>query len=413
MVPLNSASPQSELSGHTPPTPPTTPPTPATLASRQAEYDAHLGLAQVTGLGPILTRRAIATLGSAAEVWQAPASRLAVIHRIGKNRAEKIRQQIDTLQQTDQIAAEKQRLRDAGATAILFDDPSFPPPLKLIDDPPPMLYVRGQLDPADTLALGVVGSRKCTAYGREQADRLSVMAAQAGLCIISGGALGIDGAAHRATLRAGGKTIAIIGSGLARPYPNDHIELFDQIVAAGGAVISETPMTAPPIAENFPRRNRIISGMSLGILVIEAALRSGALITARICAEEHNRELMAVPGRIDSPASAGCHRIIREGWATLVTSIADILNALGETGQQLTTLTSSTPSDQPTAPNLFEQNLTASQRAILEALDQPRTIDELTARTRLSPPAIQAEITLLQIRGLLETKRGKFTRKPH
>jgi len=179
--------------------------------------------------------------------------------------------------------------------------------------------------------------------------------------------------------------------------------LFDEIAADGGAVISELSMTIPPKAENFPRRNRIVSGLALGTLVVEASHRSGALITARLASEEHNREVMAVPGRVDSRASAGCHKIIREGWATLVTNIADVLGAMGEAGATLKAGVTQRPdgSAEESQPSLFEQNLTDTQRRLVDALDRPVTLDQIAAATGLSMAVIQADVTVLQIRGLI------------
>jgi DNA processing protein len=238
------------------------------------------------------------------------------------------------------------------------------------------------------------------------------------LCIISGGARGIDGAAHRSALRVGGRTIAVIGSGLADPYPHDHKELFDQIAepdpgAGHGAVVSEFPMLTPPNAQNFPRRNRIISGLSLGVLVVEAALRSGALITARLAVEEHHRELMAVPGRVDSQASAGCHKIIREGWATLVTSPADVLDALGEAGQMLKAgMRQESPEDRGEyPPQPKELGLNEPQQKIIEALQGPSSLDQLVAWTGLPVQKVQAELTMLEVRGAVRRQGGLFTRK--
>ena len=308
-------------------------------------------------------------------------------------------------------------------TFLALGDDDYPPLLKHIPDPPPLLYVRGRIEPSDRLALGIVGARHCTQYGREQADRFATLLVQAGLCLASGGAYGIDAAVHRAALKtSGGRTIAVLGSGLAQPYPRDHVPLFDQIVSEKrGAVVSELPMTAPPAAENFPRRNRIISGLSLGVLVIEASLRSGALITARVASEEHNREVMALPGRVDSQASAGCHKVIREGWATLVTSAADVLDALGETGSLLK---AGMPTDghgngdgkgaaaaSGGSGGLFDQNLTPSQRKIVDALEQERTLDQIAAATGLAIHVIQADLTMLQIRSLVSKSGSAYGRK--
>ncbi len=330
---------------------------------------------------------------------------------IGTHRAMAIRSAISQLQISGAVEREKEAIARAGVTLLTLEDPEYPKLLRLISDAPPVLYVRGKLLAFDNLSLAVVGSRRCSVYGREQADRFAAGAAQAGLCVISGGALGIDTAAHHAALRAGGRTIAVIGSGLNNPYPSENHALFDRIADSGaGAVISELPMSAPPRPENFPSRNRIVSGLALGVLVIEAALRSGALITARLAAEDHSRDVLAVPGRVDAATSAGCHKIIREGWATLVTSVTDVLDALGDAGQLLkagiehspgnpgnpTTRTS--PSSEQKA-TLFAQTQTDAQKLVLEALTEPLDVDQLADKTGLPIHVLQADLTLLQVRG--------------
>ena len=205
--------------------------------------------------------------------------------------------------------------------------------------------------------------------------------AEAGLCVVSGGAYGVDIAAHRSVLRVKGRTTAVIGSGLNRPYPAEHAETFDRIVAEGsGAVVSELPMFVGPRAEHFPRRNRIISGLSLGVLVIEAARRSrGADHRAGVCRRPRPRECMAVPGRIDSPASAGCHDLIRKGAASLVTSVEDVLEQLGEAGELLKVGLDrhdaakanghAASAASAASPSLFEANLTETQRAVVTLLE--------------------------------------------
>jgi DNA processing protein len=237
---------------------------------------------------------------------------------------------------------------------------------------------------------------------------------------VSGGAYGVDAAAHRGALRVGGRTIAVLGSGLGKPYPSDHIELFDDIVEQNcGAIVSEFPMLTSPRPEHFPRRNRIISGLSLGVLVIEAARRSGALITARLCVEEHGRECMALPGAVDSPASAGTNELIQKGGASLVTSAQAILEQLGEAGRLLQAAAQERESDQEMSeaaaqaqpPNLFELNLSDSQTKLIQALDHPRTLDELVEITRLTASAIQADITMLEIRGAVQRQGGRFSRR--
>jgi DNA processing protein len=350
-------------------------------------------------------------MGSAQAVVSATQAELAQVQGIGTHRAQAIRAAISQLQTSGAVEREKEAIARAGVTLLTLEDSDYPKLLRLISDPPPVLYVRGKLLASDNLSLAVVGSRRCSAYGREQADRFAAGAAQAGLCVISGGALGIDTAAHHAALRAAGRTIAVIGSGLNNPYPSENHALFDRIADSGsGAVLSELPMSAPPRPENFPSRNRIVSGLALGVLVIEAALRSGALITARLAAEDHSRDVLAVPGRVDAATSAGCHKIIREGWATLVTSVTDVLDALGDAGQLLKAGVEHTPGNpgNPTTrtspsseqkASLFAATQTDAQKSVLEALSEPLDVDQLADKTGLPIHVLQAELTLLQVRG--------------
>jgi DNA processing protein len=264
------------------------------------------------------------------------------------------------------------------------------------------LWIRGRLDDSDLLSVAVVGARRCTAYGREQAARLSSLLGESGLTIVSGGAAGIDGEAHRAALRVGARTIAVCGCGLAVAYPPEHRELFERIVDAGGALLSEYPMTMAPLAAHFPHRNRIISGLSVGVLVIEAARRSGALITARRAAEEHGREVMALPGRVDSPASAGCLLAIREGWAALVTNHAEVLCQLDASSQLVRgAIEAAGRTDATRSATLFDKNLTDGQQAIVETLRNakgPLPVDRLAAICELPLSRVLADLTLLEIR---------------
>lgn len=381
------------------------------------DRDALLTLTLTSGLGPTLTRRAIELIGSAEDVVDAGTQKLARVDGVGPKRAESIRRAIDHVRGNGVIDEEKSLIARFGVRLVALEDDDYPPLLRHIPDPPPLLYVRGELKQEDAVSLAIVGARRCSNYGRQQADRLATLCAQAGLTIVSGGAYGIDVAAHRAAMRIGGRTIAVIGSGLADAYPAKHRDLFDEIAAPNGcgAVISELPMRTPPARENFPRRNRIVSGLALGVLVVEASSRSGALITARLCAEDHNREVMAVPGRIDTLSSAGCHKIIREGWATLVTSAADILDCLGETGELLKAgvTVKRDGEDAPRddlSPSLFEQNLTDSQRKIVEALSEPLLLDQIAAKTGLAIHVIQADLTMLQIRGVVKREGARVMR---
>ncbi len=373
---------------------------------RNEQLDAQLKLALVSGIGPRLWQRLHDAFGDASCIINATNKQLQRVEGIGPKLADQITHGIakaDT--QREWALMDEHRVR-----MISLDDAAYPTLLKHIHDPPPLLFVRGELQRTDSVALAVVGSRRCTAYGRDQADRLAAACAQSGMAIISGGARGIDTAAHRAALRAKGRTMAVLGCGLSHCYPPENKELFDTIVAENGAVISELPMSSPPIAENFPRRNRIISGMSLGVLVVEAAKRSGALITARLAAEEHHREVLAVPGRIDSSASEGCHQMIREGWAALVTSAHDILDSLGETGRTLREASLSEGEDQPQP--IGATNLNADQARLLDAIDTEATsLDALATSTGLSIATIQAHLTTFQLRGLVERVGGNQVRR--
>ena len=374
------------------------------------------------GLGHTLVGRAVERFGSAREACDASAAGWREIHGVSARSAAGIVEHLHSDDNRGRLDAELAALERAGARLLHLAGDDYPKSLKHIPDPPLLLWGVGRIEPQDALALGVVGSRKCSHYGREQAGRFASQAAQAGLTIVSGGAYGIDTEAHRAAVAAGGRTIAVIGSGLANPYPRDNCDLFDRIVASGcGALISELPMLTSPNPENFPRRNRIISGLSLGVLVVEAALRSGALITARLCVEEHGRELMAVPGRVDSHASAGCHKIIQDGWARLVTNIADVLDTLGDAGrilkQGVTATSGGAPgneentSESASPASLFDAAGSDAQRGILEALNEARTLDELCELTQLPPATLTSELTLLEIRGSVRREGGVFLRK--
>ncbi|MCC7147418.1 MAG: DNA-protecting protein DprA [Phycisphaeraceae bacterium] len=400
-------------------------------------------------MGPKRTLRSIQQLGSAQAVVGASAQQLAQVEGIGRKVADDVCRGLDELRRNRAVEEENELLAQTGVTLAIYGQEGYPKLLTHIHDPPPLLYVKGTLKAEDSLALAVVGSRRCSNYGRSQADRLAGLCAGVGLTIVSGGAYGIDAAAHRGALRNGGRTIAVMGSGLLNPYPQDHAELYDQIAGSGGAaeeagagerrgaLISELPMRSPPLRDNFPARNRIISGLSLGVLVVEAALRSGALITARLAAEEHHREVMALPGRVDSTTSAGCHLMIREGWAHLATNLEDILASLGETGRMLQGAIGkkgptgddgqSYPPAEPGADteqgpvgshaNLFEQGLTESARKIIAALraersaDDATDVDDLAIATGLPVAVVRAELTMLEIRGLVKRQAGGFVGK--
>lgn len=410
------------------PSPRTTPPTAEYNTADQ--HHALLALILTPGLGPRVINRSLRHFPSPAHFAHASADAWAHALKASPARATKLRHALDAILAQGRLDDEYDALDRCRAHLLAITDDDYPKLLRLIPDPPPLLFIRGQLTPADALALAMVGSRRCSSYGREQAGRLAAAAASAGLTVVSGGAYGIDAAAHHGAIRAQGRTIAVIGSGLANPYPTQHAQLFQSIAEQHGAVISELPINTPPRRQNFPARNRIISGLSLGVLVVEAAVRSGALITARSAVEDHNRPVMAMPGPVDSTTSAGCHQMIRQGWAALVTNLSDMLDALGDVGQTLqATLeqqthapqpnpTPSINNDQPSAPpqpqqTLFNAGLSDSQRQLLDALAHgPRSLDNLANDTNLPIPVIQADLTMLQVRSLIEPQsHGRFARK--
>ncbi len=362
--------------------------------------DAQLRMILAPGIGPATYRKLIDAFGCPDVVMGATVKDLAALDGLGSTVATSLRRAMDSVEPE----LERDAMAKGGARLIPIDDDDYPPLLAAIDSAPPALWVRGEVSQRDNLSIAIVGSRRCTTYGREQAGRFGALLAQAGLTVISGGAVGIDGEAHRGALRVKGRTIAVLGCGLSHCYPEQHEQLFERIVEHGGAMVSEYPMQTPPRATNFPRRNRIISGLSLGVLVIEAARRSGALITARLAAADHGREVMALPGRVDSPASAGCLAALRDGLAALVCDHTDVLNQLEAARHLLRGAVEARGGDVPaeTGPSLFDNTLTEPQQAIMRTLadsGEPMLVDQIAASTQLPMSRLMAELTLLQIRG--------------
>lgn len=375
-----------------------------------------LQLAMTEGIGPILIARLVQAAGGAEPAAKAGATLLRQVEGIGSAKAATIAESLRSA--AADIDAELSRVEAAGAKLICLDDPDYPPLLRDIPDPPPVLYIRGSLEPRDLNAVAIVGSRKCSFYGREQAERFGALLAGAAVTVISGGARGIDSAAHRGALaQLQGRTIAVLGSGLDVPYPPENAALFDQI-AQRGAVISEYPMGTPPVAENFPRRNRIVSGMSRGVLVVEADERSGALITARQACDDHGRPVFALPGRVDNKLSVGPHRLIREG-ATLVTCLEEVLEGLGPLPHGVVEPTLFLPAQaeaetsRSATPQAAEVGLSDVQRAILAQLDgEPIDVDLIIERTTLPAQIVLKELTFLALKGQVRRVEGqKFAKR--
>ncbi|MHC4753390.1 MAG: DNA-processing protein DprA, partial [Planctomycetota bacterium] len=271
------------------------------------DIEKWLKLIRAEGVGPTTFAKLIKHFGSADIVLGASVRELTKIEGIGFKTAERIAATRDKFDP----AGELELARKLGIWIIDLDDNRYPPALKRIYDPPPVLYIKGSLTRQDNLSISIVGSRQCSLYGQEQSSRLAHFLSSAGFTICSGMARGIDTSAHQGALSAGGRTIAVQGCGLANVFPPENKKLFE-LIAESGACMSELPLEYEPLPENFPPRNRIIAGLSLGTIVVEAGLRSGALITAR-AALDYNREVMAVPGKIDSPLSKGAHQLIKQG----------------------------------------------------------------------------------------------------
>ncbi|QOJ15648.1 MAG: DNA-protecting protein DprA [Planctomycetia bacterium] len=290
---------------------------------------AHLAWSLCEGVGPTRFRRIVECFGDAAAALAAPVRELERVPGIGPETADAVARTRDPQRVEREILA----AAELKCRILCPSDADYPPGLREIPDRPIVLYVRGELRPTDALAIAVVGSRRCSIYGGEQARRFGELLAQAGFTVVSGLARGIDAFAHHGALDAGGRSIAVLGSGVHEIYPPENAPLAEKLLGRG-AWISELPLSVPVRATNFPARNRIIAGLALGTLVIEAAARSGALITARL-ASEYNRELFAVPGRVQDPMSIGTNALIRDGGAKLVTCLDDILSELGDIGERM------------------------------------------------------------------------------
>jgi DNA processing protein len=356
-----------------------------------------LTLKSVVGIGNLLFRRLIDCFGTPERVLKASRHRLEQVEGITSRLATAIcRHRIPDgiYREIDAIARSKFRV-------LTQNDETYPQLLLHIPDPPPLLYLHGRLQ-TSACHIAVVGSRMATAYGRTTTKRLCEQLADHGMVITSGMARGIDTCAHEGALAAGGKTVAVLGSGLMRIYPPENRKLFDRI-AENGAVLSEFPLNAGPDAAHFPQRNRIISGMSLGTLVVEAAQRSGSLITARLAAEQ-GRDVFAIPGSIQAQTARGTHYLIQQG-AKLVQSARDILEELTpqmappcEMRQDGTAVEASRDLD-----------LTENEARVIEAMGPyPVHIDELARRLDQAPGCLAATLSILELKGVVVQETGKF-----
>ncbi len=342
-------------------------------------------------LGPVRIGALVKHFGTARAAWEAPAGDLSGVNLLRgySERMARERCAIDP-------EKEWRCLEKSGVKVIALCDPGYPPLLKAISRPPPLLYYRGTWFEGEQPALAIVGSRRCTAYGREVTRRLAKELAVLGFTVVSGMALGVDTEAHRGALESGGRTIAVLGCGVDICYPSSAARLKAQI-AVGGVVTSEFPLGTAPLPQHFPQRNRIISGLSLGTVVVEAPAKSGALITANYACEQ-NREVFAVPGNVNSPYSRGCHRLIKEG-ACLVETVEDIL-------AELTIGPVAVPLPDPATTKI---NLPPGEQEILNLIPyQPVSLDWLVRESGLSVEQAGVLVLSLELKGFLRQLPGKY-----
>ena len=297
-------------------------------SDRDAEVDAALRFLLVPGVGLGRLRQLRLACGEFARALEADPPVVAAALRVDPAEAGRIlsaARGAGGALEAERAAADRARVQFR-----ILSDADYPELLRASPDPPELLFVRGELAADPEPAVAIVGSRRATAYGCLQAGALAVALAERGVTIVSGGARGIDAEAHRGALRAGGRSIAVLATGFSNPYPAEHAGLFDSLVDGGGALLTEQPSYVTARPDLFPRRNRVIAALSLVTVVVEAASRSGALLTARIAVDDLSRDAACMPGPVTSPLSAGCHRAIREGWASLVTSADDVIELLAE-----------------------------------------------------------------------------------
>ncbi len=370
------------------------------LTRNEQVFD-QLRLAAIPGLGPILRQRLIGQFGSASRVLRESMASLKGISGVGHHLASAI----STSNTHDKASRILDDCQQHSIDIVLNTDPEFPELLSQIPDPPDMLFVRGTLEPCDSLAIAVVGARHATKAGQRIAHAFAEGLARAGLTIVSGLARGIDAAAHRGAINAGGRTIAVLGSGLRNIYPQEHYQLVEDVIHHGAAV-SELPPSTPPHAAAFPRRNRIVSGLSLGTIVIQASQRSGALITARLAGEQ-GRDVFALPGPIECRVSAGCHSLIRDG-VTLVTCVDEILDELGPFHKKVRT-SDGRDIHKPAELQLdeFEQNVLAAIDATSDQTEKT-TIDAVVEYMNIEPSRVLAACAALEIRRIAIRSPGNI-----
>lgn len=355
-----------------------------------------LRINSVPGLGPRLLQVLLAAFETPANILAARHNELLSVPGIGNKISKAI---LESSSNTEAIQKEIMECRERGIHLITASSNQYPKLLHEIPDPPLVIYRKGDWKPSDEISVGIVGSRRCSHYGRQQAERLAEGLARAGVTVVSGLARGIDGAAHLGAIRGKGRTIAVCAQGLSQVYPPEHKELAQQ-VSESGALITESPLHRAPTRGLFPQRNRIISGMCLGVIVVEASKSSGSLYTARH-AMEQGRDVFAVPGQIDRVESEGCNNLIRDG-VTLIRNVDDVLESLGPLMEPVQDTETETVVMVPR-----ELNLTDQERDILNLIPtDPKLVDDIIDAAKIEASRVLATLTMLEMKRLVQRAPG-------
>ena len=359
-----------------------------------------LALTLVPGVGPHITSALLERFGTVDRILQASAEALVEVRRVGADLAERIA----AATTSGELDKEVERVLKHGVRLLALGTPDYPIALAGIEDAPHLLYCRGEVRLIDANAVAIVGSRRCTPYGRRLAERIAGGLARAGVCVVSGLARGIDGVAHRAALAAGGRTLAVLANGLSRVYPPEHAELAVE-VASAGALLTESPMAMGPQAGLFPARNRIISGLSRAVVVIEAPEQSGALITATHAGEQ-GRAVLAVPGAVDSETSGGCNALIRDG-AILCRGVDDVLEELHGVSEMARAKSPAATPSEPAPAAGPPPGLDEGQMKIWEFLAPgPRTMDEIAQQLGIAVPPLSAALLMMEMKKAIRRLPG-------
>ncbi|HEY4417120.1 MAG TPA: DNA-processing protein DprA [Verrucomicrobiae bacterium] len=360
--------------------------------------EALIALNMIEGVGPVRARSLLEHFGEAPKILSASKYELQRVRNIGEDTAENI----FNWEKSIDLAGELKRIADFGCHVLISSDENYPASLREIYDPPLVLYVKGELTAKDKNSVAMVGSRQTTHYGLETARKLAYQLAYVGVTVVSGGARGIDTAAHQGALSAKGRTIAVLGTGINLVFPPENVALFERI-ASNGAVITQFPFNRPADKQSFPIRNRIVAGMTLGTVVVEANLTSGSLITANF-ATEYGRQIFAVPGRIDSPRSKGCHDLIKKG-AKLCEGAEDVLSEF-----EYLFPASNRPASTAETGILPALELSANEQAIYNAVipDDETAIDDIIRASGLPSSTVNVALLGLEMKRLVRQLPGKL-----